>query len=86
MNDKSDVLDYLAMNKDHYKDLLFDDFVSLNDMLQDESLKLFWDDIRDQFEMNARYIIITDLLPKFDIETVDLWILVEDINIKEYLK
>lgn len=86
MNDNSDILDYLAINSDHYKDLLKDDIYHLKLCLEDQDLKLFWDDIREQFEKNARYEIAKDLSIKFPITFLDAGILLEEADMKEYLK
>ncbi len=86
MNDNLVIFDYLAMHSDHFKDLLREEIIDLEMYLQDESLKLFWDDIRHQFDEKVYSLIASDLSLSFNRNFDDMYSLLEQTNIREYLK
>lgn len=81
-----EIYDYLAMNKDHFKDLCKDFITHLKECLKDEELKPFYNDIVHGFEETCKKVIAADLSKKFNVTFVDAFILIEDTNMREYLK
>jgi hypothetical protein len=85
-NDNSTIIDHLVMNKDHYIYILRDDIAQLNMMMFDNELRLFQSDFISQFEKNCKYSIAEDLALKFNRKLDDMYAILDDVNMKEYLK
>jgi len=81
---KDEILDYLAQNKDYYVDFLELDIKHMEDSLK--SNKIFRDDILKGFEEFAKRRISSDIANKFNIPIDEAYSIIEDANMRSYLK
>jgi hypothetical protein len=85
MNDNSSILDDLLLNKEHYRALVEPLNQKIDQLLVSEN-KVFKDDIMAQFQETTRWIFAKDIHKRFNIDIDEAYILLENINIRSYLK
>lgn len=81
----NDILDDLIINKEHYKELLSPFFKMCKDALEKEN-QLFTEDILKQFQDTTRWLLADDIHKRFNINIVDAYILLENVEVKRYLE
>jgi len=81
---KDEIINDLAVNKSYYLTILAPVIETLNYLLENEN-KLFKDEILDQFEDTCKWIMAKNIHNRFDLTIEDAYILLEHINVRNYL-
>lgn len=82
MNDE--IIDDLIVNKQHYVTILAPLIETLEYLLENED-KLFKDDVLSQFEDTSKWVIAKNIHHRFNVTIEDVYILLENVNIRSYL-
>lgn len=81
---KNNIIAYLIHSQDHVKNLIHPYRKQKKDLLKLED-RVFHKDVEDQFKDLVKWIIIRDIVSNAQVTTEDALLIVEEMNIEEYL-
>lgn len=83
--DKQDVIDYLVYNKEMIQELV-EPFDQMKKLIEDTTPKELWDDVKQEYDWEVKGLILELITRNTGLDAESIIIVLEDIDLREYLK
>lgn len=83
--DKQDVIDYLVYNKEMIQELV-EPFDQMKKLIEDTTPKELWDDVKQEYDWEVKGLILELITRNTGLDAESIIIILEDIDLREYLK